>query len=213
MNPLVFVEDVWKSYGKGWVLRGVSLALGEGVSAFIVGPNGSGKTTLLKIIGGLIHPSRGRVLVGGVKPQSREAKRMIGIVHHSPVLYDELTVEENLRYYARLYGIDEYNVKDDEVARLLGVDRYAGVRVGSLSFGWRRRVDVVRALIHRPRLLLVDEPFTGLDEEASEALSNLINSLVEDGVTAILTSPRPGDSSMVRATVRYRLEGGRLLRV
>ena len=208
MDCIAELRDVWKrySYSRGWVLRGVSLCLSQGTGYLVLGPNGSGKTTLLRMLVGLVRPSRGRVTVAGRPPQSVEAKRLMGVVLHHSLLYDELTVRENLEYYARLYGVRGYSPDGDPVVEALGLKRYLEARAGELSFGWKKRANIARALLHRPRLLAIDEPFTGLDDEASKALAGLLQDLVERGVTVVATSPQKGFTSLLPGYRVYRIE-------
>ncbi|KSW11688.1 hypothetical protein CF15_02400 [Pyrodictium occultum] len=207
--------DVWKRYdwSRGWVLRGVNLCAGAGGGVLIVGPNGSGKTTLLRILVGLTRPSRGRVLVEGQPPSLPGARRFVGVVLHHSLLYDELTVRENLEYYARLYGVEGYEPEGDEVVEVLGLHRYLDTRAGELSFGWKKRANIARALLHRPRALVIDEPFTGLDDEASESLSSLLESLLRRGVAVVATSPQRGVADALPGFRVYRIESGRLVPV
>ncbi|RLG47470.1 MAG: ABC transporter ATP-binding protein, partial [Thermoproteota archaeon] len=153
---LLELRGVWKRYTGDWVLREVELELRPGDAVAVVGPNGSGKTTLLRVASGLTAPSRGRVLVSGRPPSSPEARRAMGVVGHSHMLYRKLTVRENLSLFSRLYGVGV----DWALVESLGLDRYLDRRVEELSFGWRKRADLARALLHRPRLLPVDEPLT-----------------------------------------------------
>ncbi|NOZ88759.1 MAG: ABC transporter ATP-binding protein [Crenarchaeota archaeon] len=193
------MEGVWKrySYGRGWVLRDVSLCIPPGSGVLVLGPNGSGKTTLLRIAAGLAKPSRGVVRVAGLPPQSVEAKHVMGVVLHHSILYDELTVRENLSYYARLHGLDGYSPEGDEVVEALGLRRYLDTRVGELSFGWRKRANIARALLHRPQLLAIDEPFTGLDDAAVEALAGLLEELTRRGAAVLATSPQRGAARLL----------------
>ncbi len=207
-------HNVWKRYAIGsWVLRGVEFALGEGVGAVIVGANGSGKTTLIRILAGLLKPTRGTVRVLGRSPYSRWVRKGVGVVLHHSLLYPELTVEENLRYYAKLYGVEDYQPQEDEVVEVLGLRRYLSRRVAELSFGWRRRADFARALLHNPRLLLVDEPLTGLDTSAAEALTSLLIDRIRRGLTVVATSPKLEDAKRLEGFRVYRLVDGRLVEV
>jgi len=211
---LAEARGVWKrySYSRGWVLRGVDLCLPAGSGLLVTGPNGSGKTTLLKIVVGLVRPSRGVVRVAGRPPHSLEAKKAMGVVLHHSLLYDEMTVRENLEYYARLYGAEGYDPSRDEAVEALGLRRYLDARAGELSFGWRKRANIARALLHRPRLLAIDEPFTGLDDEAVEALRQLLEELVRRGLAVLATSPQQGAVELLRAGfAHYRVSGGRLV--
>jgi heme exporter protein A len=210
---LVEVRDLWKAYRPGaWVLRGLNLVVEPGEVVAIVGPNGSGKTTLLRILAGLLRPSRGDVKVCGYEPWSLQAKRCRGVVLHHSLLYDELTVEENLRLYAALHGVKSYSISSDSVAAMLGLARVKDVPVGWLSFGWRKRADILRALVHRPNLLLIDEPFTGLDEVAAEVLAKLLEDLSRQGTGIIATSPRTDERLLSLADSVYELVNGKLVK-
>lgn len=173
-RSVIEVVDVWKRLGGAWVLRGVSLRVNSVVT--LVGPNGSGKTTLVKIIAGVLEPTRGFVYIDGRRPKVPAS--LLGVVFHTPMLYPELTVRENLRLFSKLAG-----------GRLegcpLGVCKVLDKPVKALSFGWKRRVDVVRALLPDPPNLVVDEPTTGLDEEARGELLDVLRSRG----AALLTSP------------------------
>jgi len=165
---VIELKGVWKRFKQGWALRDVNVVFDSGVNV-VVGPNGSGKTTLVRIISGVLPPSRGTVMVDGVKPS--KARDLIGVVFHTPILYDELSVRENLILFARLRGVDFREWID-----LFDVRRVLDLKAGSLSFGWRKRVDIVRALMGAPPNLILDEPTSGLDEDAREELRSLLNS-------------------------------------
>lgn len=207
-EPLVEAVDLWKAYRpRVWVLRGVNLRVYPGEMVAIVGPNGSGKTTLLKILAGLLRPTRGRVRVCGHEPWSLEAKKCRGVVMHWSFLYDELTVEENLTLYAALHSAS-YRLEGDPTAEALEVTRRAGELAGWLSFGWRKRVDLVRSLAPKPRLLLLDEPLTGLDPAASSKLISLLRGFVASGGTVIAATPK-GEPELVNAADRvYEIRNG-----
>ncbi len=210
--PILEARNVWKRYStSSWVLRGGNLSLEPGEGVLIVGANGSGKTTLLRILAGLMRPSRGSVKVNGLPPYSPRARRLLGVVLHHSLLYPELTVKENLTYYASLYGLKNYNPLEDEVFKSLGLKPYVSKRVGELSFGWRKRVDLVRALMHRPKLLLVDEPFTGLDDSAARVLSMVLRKLMDSGLSIIATSPQEHVVSYLPNFKIYRIVDGRLV--
>ncbi|MCE4611775.1 MAG: heme ABC exporter ATP-binding protein CcmA [Desulfurococcales archaeon] len=200
---LVLVDDVWKRFDSKWVLREVDLEVNIGDVIVIEGPNGSGKTTLLKIIAGLLQPSRGKVRV--------ECRGVcIGYVGHLPLLYRDLTVEENLRFYSGVYGVDPW-IFSSRTWKVLGLEEYRGVRVEELSYGWRRRADIARALLIRPRVLLIDEPFTGLDKEATEVIRDIIVEVASTGGAVVATTPRIDGLYDEVATRVMRLRGGRLI--
>ena len=206
----VVLRDVWKRYRTGWVLRGVSLSLEQGESLLVLGANGSGKTTLLRIIAGLVRPTRGEVRVLGGSPVEPGIRSRLGLVAHHSLLYQELTVRENLEYYAKLYGVEGYEPERDPVVEALGLRAYLDRRVEELSFGWRRRADIARALLHGPSLLLIDEPFTGLDDRAQEALAGLLNELRSKRVSIVATSPSVSAVELLGGFKVYRIAGGRL---
>ncbi|MCE4628605.1 MAG: ABC transporter ATP-binding protein [Desulfurococcales archaeon] len=209
---VVEARDVWKRYREGgdWVLRGLSLRVEPGERVGIAGANGSGKTTLLRILSGLLHPSRGEVLVGGEPARSASARARVGVVLHNSFLYDELSVRENLEYYSVLYGV-EYDPLSDPIVERLGLRKYLERPAGELSFGWRRRADIARALLHRPRVLLIDEPFTGLDESGATSLAGLLKDLSGGGVSVVATSPRASDLRLLEPRVLYWLREGVLV--
>ena len=206
----VVLRDVWKRYRTGWVLRGVELHVEAGGSALILGANGSGKTTLLRIIAGLVRPTRGEVKVLGGTPLDPRVRSRLGLVPHYSLLYSEMSVRENLDYYSRLYGVEGYRPEEDPVVETLGLKKYLDRRVEELSFGWRRRADIARALLHKPRLLLIDEPFTGLDDAAQRALASLLSRLRREGVTIIATSPSEAALRLLEGFKVYRIVEGRL---
>ena len=200
-------EDVWKGYGEDYVLREVGLRVYEGDLVAVVGPNGSGKTTLLRLAAGLLAPSRGSVLVGGIDARRPEAKRFLGLVPHQPLLYPDLTARENLVYYAGLHGLPDLGSVEPLIERL-ELGRYMDRRISELSYGWRKRVDFVRALIHTPKLLLLDEPLSGLDERGRGFVIRLLRELTERGIAVIYTTPNPADVIGGRVA---RIEEGRVL--
>lgn len=173
-ESVIEVIDLWKRLGESWILRGVNLRVNSVVT--LVGPNGSGKTTLVRIIAGVLEPTKGSVYIDGRRPKVPAS--LLGVVFHTPMLYPELTVRENLKLFAKLAG-----------GRLegcpLGVCKVLDKPVKALSFGWKRRVDIVRALLPHPPNLVIDEPTTGLDEEARGELLDILRSRG----AALLTSP------------------------
>jgi len=202
--PVLRFENVWKQYyGLNYILKDINLELDSRDVLLVVGANGSGKTTLLKICGGLLAPSKGRVLVNGVNAREPTAKRYIGMLLHEPLLYPELTVLENLKLYAELKGA---RLDDDilvEILEMLQLKAYMGKSVRELSYGWRKRVDVLRALLGRPKLLLLDEPLSSLDPVGVKALLKALNMHIDMGSTAILTSPyRVEDISILKGELR-----------
>jgi ABC-2 type transport system ATP-binding protein len=210
-EPLVRVENLWKAYRpRAWVLRGVNFTVEPGEFVVITGPNGSGKTTLLKILAGLLRPTRGVVRICGYEPWSVNAKKCRGVVMHWSFLYDELTVYENLKLYSALHG-SQYDPLRDAVALKLGLSERLGELAGWLSFGWRKRADLARSLSPRPRLLLLDEPLTGLDPSASKMLVEILETYVKEGGSIIAATPKGEEELLNIATKIYELQNGRLV--
>ncbi len=183
---LLEIVDVWKKY-RNWILKGVSLSFKENGLVAIVGKNGSGKTTLLKITCGLIKPTKGEIkILGKDIRKNKNYKKDIGVMFHENILYEELTVKENLDFYAKMFGCMS-DVAIDVFERL-GLKKFMNERVGNLSYGWKKRLNFVRALINNPKIVLLDEPLSGLDESARVELSKILSELSNDKLV-IFTSP------------------------
>ncbi len=184
------VEGVTKDFGYQHVLRGVGFAVEEGEYIALLGSNGAGKTTLLRMIAGLSRPSSGTVSIAGVdlRRAGPGLRRRIGFVSHESLLYPELTGRENLAFHAKLFGVESFDAAIESLDALLDLapilDRPAGV----LSRGNRQRLTLARALLHAPKVLLLDEPFTGLDEESTNRLLVILQTLVDSGRTVIMTT-------------------------
>ena len=197
----VIVRNLWKRFNGNPILRGLNASFEEGSLTVITGPNGSGKTTLIRIVAGLTPPSEGFISVYGFKPGSYKARRLTSVILDKPLLYEELTVEENLELFKTLSGSE--GGKFYEVAlETLGVARVWRRRVGELSHGWRRRVDFARSLIAEPKLLLVDEITTAFDNESLREVVSILDSLTRSGSTVIATTPNPGDVELLADPVK-----------
>lgn len=159
------VIEVSKRYGYLWALKSLSLKVDKGECVAILGPNGAGKTTLMKIVATHISPSSGTVQIFGKNAFGNvgEIRKQVGFATHESFLYDELTVEENLLFYAKLFSVNPESFQD--MIESLNLKRWYRVQAKQLSYGLRKRADIVRALIHDPNLILFDELFAGLDEE------------------------------------------------
>ncbi|MEB3806445.1 MAG: ABC transporter ATP-binding protein [Desulfurococcales archaeon] len=206
MSCSLRVSNVTKTYyGVGKVLDGLNLEASAGDAVLILGPNGSGKTTLLKIIAGIEPVDGGEAFVNGLSTKKAFARRHIGLVLDKPGLYPELTVRENLEFYSRLRG----EPAPGWALELLGLTGVMERRVGELSFGWRRRADLARALIGRPALLLVDEPYTGQDQDGREAVSTIISRVAKTGCV-VATSPDESTKKLYDWSRVLVLRGGRL---
>jgi heme ABC exporter ATP-binding subunit CcmA len=208
----VEVRGVWKSFGSVPVLRGLSLRIAAGQRAVIVGPNGSGKTTLLKILATLLRPSAGAARVAGfdVHSQASEVRRNMGILCHQTYLYSELTCQENLLFYARMYGVVDPLLRSREMLRLVGLDRQSDTLVRSLSRGMQQRLALARAIVHEPLVLLLDEPDTGLDQHWAGVLRDLVAERTAQGGTTLLTTHNLERSLDLADRVAV-LNGGRIV--
>jgi len=185
-GALLEVRNVTKSYGGRAAVHAVTLAVGAGRTVAVLGPNGAGKSTLLRIAAGIIRPDAGDVLITGRPVTKPEIRRRVGAAGHQTFLYGYLTVEENLRFYAQLYRLDPACIEEGLIRFGLRSHRHRPVR--ELSRGLAQRVSLARALLHNPTVLLLDEPFTGLDAEAAEALRSAITHLRSRGGAVMLAT-------------------------
>ena len=185
---MIKCEGVVKSYGLFPVLRGIDLHVQEGEFVTLVGANGAGKTTLLRIVATLSQPTAGQVTVGGW-PLARHAdkvRRHIGLVSHQPLLYGDLTAGENLHFFARLYGLDQAEERVGAALSTVGLAARERDPVRTFSRGMTQRLTIARATLHEPDVLLFDEPYTGLDQEASDLLDGLLREQAALGRTILM---------------------------
>ena len=189
-NSAIHTHGLTKHYGSRPVLRDIDLELPWGEVLSLFGPNGAGKTTLVRLLAGLARPTGGSIRIAGLDPERRgiEVRRLLGVVTHQTFLYDELTARENLRFYARMYGLDGVDERIEEVSAAFGSMSYLDARVRTLSNGMQKRVSLARAVLHRPRLLIFDEPEAGLDQEALELVQALLEAHRAEGGSAVVTT-------------------------
>lgn len=187
---MIEIRKLHKSYGATGVLRGVDLSAPSGKALVLLGPNGAGKTTLLRILATLTKQDSGEVAIHGVDAtKSGELVRQnIGVVMHSPMLYGDMTVLENLQFFARMFGVSDADGRIAELLERVEMDRRSDVRVRLLSHGQQKRVALARALLHSPRTLLLDEPESGLDQRARSVLTGIINEYRSPGRSVIFTT-------------------------
>jgi heme ABC exporter ATP-binding subunit CcmA len=187
MNALE-VEGVWKYYGDFPALADVMLRTESGSALALLGRNGAGKTTLLRIIAGLSRPSRGSVKIQGSDTRDEATRRRIGVLGHGISVYDELSAVENLRLFGRLYGLPDPNKRADEMLDRVGLARVRDGLAREFSRGMRQRLAVARAFLHDPEVLLLDEPFTALDDRAIGVLQSMLKDMLDRGRTIVMST-------------------------
>ena len=185
---MIEIKGLIKNYGTNPVLRGVDLQIKQGECVTLVGPNGAGKSTLLRIVATLLSPTAGSVTIGGWPLNSHAAnvRRHIGLVSHQPLLYGDLTASENLDFYARLYQLDNREERVIQALRTVGLAARERDPVRSFSRGMLQRLTLARATLHEPDVLLFDEPYTGLDQDATHLLDSLLLGEGEKGRTILM---------------------------
>jgi len=184
----VAVEGVWKFYGDYPALKNIRLEAEAGCCLALIGRNGAGKTTLLRIIAGFNRPGKGHVRIFGKEPRETETRRQIGFIGHGISVYDELTALENLTLYGQLYNLPDPRRSALEWLERTGLARVAGGLVREFSRGMRQRLAVARAFLHEPSVLLLDEPFTALDDKAIAVLQRLLREALEQGKTIVMST-------------------------
>lgn len=182
-EPLITVKKLDKTFGARWALRNVSFQVSQGEIVALVGPNGAGKTTMLRIIATLSRPNDGSIAIGRIPlaQHANAARSSIGFVGHQTFMYDDLTAEENLTFYARLYDIANIPPRVREVAQRVGIEHRLGDVTRTLSRGLQQRLTLARMLLHQPAVLLLDEPYTGLDKIAADLLDQIMIDAKKEG--------------------------------
>src|SRR5258708_4452560 len=199
---MLLAEGLRHAFGAVQALDAVPVTLQPGEALAVFGPNGAGKTTLLKVLAGLIQPRAGHAQIEG-------GRRAVGWIGHQPQLYAHLTVRQNLRFWGSLYDVPKADLERraaDLLARL-GLTAHADRSVRALSRGLVQRVAIARALIHDPRVLLLDEPFTGLDRVAAEALRRLLGDVMKQGGASVLVTPNVEEGTELATDVALMRAG------
>ncbi len=187
---MIEVRKLVKRFGLKTILRGLDFDVQPGEFVALLGPNGAGKTTFLRILSSLSRPSLGEVKIAGyaLPSQAAAVRARLGVVSHMPLLYADLTAEENLRFYARLYGLQNQEPRITEVLQMVGLDNRRRDLVRTFSRGMQQRLAIGRAVLHDPDVMLFDEPYTGLDQDASTMLDEVLKSVASQGRTVVMTS-------------------------
>jgi heme exporter protein A len=187
---VIEVTKLVKRFGLKTILRGLDFQVQPAEFVALLGPNGAGKTTFLRILASLSKPSFGNVKVAGysLPNESAQVRAKLGVVSHLPLLYPDLTAEENLQFYARMYGINNYQSRITEVLQLIGLENRRKDLVRTFSRGMSQRLAIARAILHEPQVILFDEPYTGLDQDASEMLDKVLKEIASHGRTVVMTS-------------------------
>jgi len=187
---MITVKKLVKRFGLKTVLRGVDFDVQPGEFVALLGPNGAGKTTFLRILASLSRPSLGEVTIAGYKlpGEAAQVRARLGVVSHLPLLYGDLSAEENLRFYARMYGITNYQLRITEILEMVGLESRRRDLVRTYSRGMQQRLAIGRAVLHDPDVMLFDEPYTGLDQDASTMLDDVLKTVAAQGRTVVMTS-------------------------
>jgi ABC-type multidrug transport system ATPase subunit len=185
-DPIIVVTNLVKQFGRFAALGGVNASFSAGRMYGILGDNGAGKTTMLRILAGLVPPTRGQITILG-KNNPREVCREFGYMAHPSLLYDEMSGTENLRYFARLYGLRD-DARYAEIIRAVGLDPELERPVGQYSQGMRQRMSLARALLNDPKILLLDEPFSNVDIRSAREMVKLLAHMRDGGKTVLVVT-------------------------
>jgi len=187
---MVNVEKISKTYLTSRALDDITFHAAKGQFAALLGANGAGKTTLIRILATLTRPTSGTAKLAGLAlgKQSQRIRQQIGVMSHTPFLYGDLSAEENLRFYGRMYGPSRLNERINELLARVDLEHRRYDLVRTFSRGMQQRLSLARALLHCPRILLLDEPFAGLDLDARTVLDELLGAELEKGTTILLTT-------------------------
>ena len=187
---MIEVRHLVKRFGPKTVLRNLDFQVKPGEFVALLGPNGAGKTTFIRILASLTRPSIGEVQVAGfhLPAEAAAVRSRLGVVSHQPFLYGDLTAEENLRFYGRMYGVPNLASRIDAILELVGLTARRRDLVRTFSRGMQQRLSIGRAVLHDPEVILFDEPYTGLDQDASDMLDKVLRQVASRGRTVVMTS-------------------------
>ena len=183
-------EGLKKSFGNFDALCGVDLHVKRGEFMTLFGPNGAGKTTLIKLLATLTSPTSGTLSVYGydVRKDVNNIRSVIGVISHDPYLYDNLSAFENIKFFGTLYGLDDVDNRARSVIKQVGLERRMNDLVRTFSRGMKQRLTVARAIVHEPKILLLDEPYTGLDQHGAQIFGEMLSDLKSQRRTILMTT-------------------------
>ena len=186
----VVIQNITRRFGHLTALQNINLEIASGQTFVLFGPNGAGKSTLLRLIATLGKPSFGEIFVNeiNVRKNPEGVRKHIGLISHQTLLYDDLTARENLTFYGQMYGIENLPERIDQILSAVGLKDRQKDRVRTFSRGMKQRLTIARSVLHHPSILLLDEPFTGLDPSAQSMLSDMILDLKTEGRTIFVVT-------------------------
>jgi heme exporter protein A len=187
---MIEVRKLVKRFGLKPVLRGMDFHVQEGEFVALLGPNGAGKTTFLRILASLSRPTLGEVTIAGYRlpAQAAVVRQRLGVVSHLPLLYGDLTADENLRFYGKMYGVKNLEKRTESILDMVGLAHRRRDLVRTFSRGMQQRLAIGRAVLHDPDVMLFDEPHTGLDQDACRMLDGVLREVAATGRTVVMTS-------------------------
>ncbi len=188
-GPAVRILDLTKRFGFKTALNDIDFTLNHGELVAVFGPNGAGKTTLIRILSTLMRPTSGKVTVLGhdLEKEGDSLRGAFGVLTHRPLLFDNLTARENLKFYGQMFEVRNLNDRINEILTEVGLIEYRDQQVETFSRGMQQRLAIARAIIHQPHLLLLDEPYTGLDQNGIVFLKKTLKAFLDEGKTVIMT--------------------------
>ena len=206
---MISVPGLVKSFGEHSVLQGIDLELGNGECLALVGPNGAGKTTLFRILATLSTPTMGSVCIAGIDlaDGATAIRRSIGFLSHQPLVYDGLSSEENRGFYGRMYDVANLNERIPLLLRQVGLERFRHDTVGTSSRGMKQRLAIARAFLHNPPVLLLDQPYTGLDQQGARMLDTVLRDVGLGSRTVLLTTHDLGRGLSISQRVALLVNG------
>jgi heme exporter protein A len=207
--PVCQTVALVRRFGRRRAVAGVDLSIGAGECLAVFGPNGAGKTTLLRLLAGLLRPTSGDVLLLGKRLTSHATieRGRVGLISHQSMLYDVLTVAENITFAAKLHGVSDPHSATARAITRLGLQGRELTPVRALSRGWQQRVSIARAIVHDPALVLLDEPYTGLDVAGARALTELLRALRDDGAALALVTHSVDEGLALATHAAIMLDG------